>query len=251
VERRGRAATCAGRTARHPRTVPVAKVNPIDLDRSGLHGSKATALVHGRLFMTVGRGGGYLTASGWSGGCGVWAPGTRDCARVVHMRAWWLMYVCVPPHGEGDGQHVMRPRKSGSYGALAGMAVVGGCPTTMCVGPAVRRTRAVGRLQANEAETGVATGGQTTDRAAPRRSRKTASVLARDDFLPRRSVGGAAHTRWRLSWGATGRWWSLPLSAHLLCATVAYATLAPGLYRPEILLYPSKKKKMYTCSKYI
>ena len=34
----------------------------------------------------------------------------------------------------------------------------------------------------------------------------------------------------------------MALSAHLLCATVAYATLAPGLYRPEMLLYPSKKK---------
>ena len=135
------------------------------------------------------------------------------------------------------------PRLSGPYGVLAWrVAAVGGCHTTMCVGPAARRTRTVGRCQANEAETGVATGGQTTDRAAPRRSRKTASVIARDDFLPRRSAGGAAHTRWRLAWGATGRWWSLPLSAHLLCATVAYATLDPALYRPEMLLYPSKKK---------
>ena len=37
------------------------------------------------------------------------APETRDCARVVHMRARWLMYVCVPPHGEGDRQHVVQP----------------------------------------------------------------------------------------------------------------------------------------------
>ena len=37
------------------------------------------------------------------------APRTRDCARVVHMRARWLTYVCVPPHGEGDRQHVARP----------------------------------------------------------------------------------------------------------------------------------------------
>ena len=129
-------------------------------------------------------------------------------------------------------------RLSGPCGALAWrMAAVGGCHTTMCVGPAARRVRAVGRCQANEAETGVATGGQTTDRAAPRRSRKTASVLARDDFLPRWSAGGAAHTWWRLSWGATGRWWSLPSSAHLLCATGwADATLDPALFRPEILL---------------
>ena len=34
-----------------------------------------------------------------------------------------------------------------------------------------------------------------------------------------------------------------PLSAHLLCATVADATLDPGLFRLEILLYPYKKKK--------
>ena len=33
------------------------------------------------------------------------------------------------------------------------------------------------------------------------------------------------------------------MSAHLLCATVAYATLDPALYRPKMLLYPSKKKK--------
>ena len=56
---------------------------------------------------------------------------------------------------------------------------------------------------------------------------ETASVLARDDFLPRRGAGGAAHTWWRLPWGATGRWWSLPSSAHLLHATVADATQTP------------------------
>lgn len=72
------------------------------------------------------------------------APRTRDCARVVHMRARWLTYVCVPLHGEGDGQHVTWPRESGCYGALAGMATVGGCPTTMHDGPAARRIRAVG-----------------------------------------------------------------------------------------------------------
>ena len=44
---------------------------------------------------------------------------------------------------------------------------------------------------------------------------------------------------------ATGRWWSLPLSAHLLCVAVVDATLDPGLFRPEILLYPSKKKKSH------
>ena len=154
----------------------------------------------------------------------------------------------VFPHMvRATGSTSCSPRLSGCCGALAWrMAAVGGCHTTMCVGPAARRTWAVGRFQANEAETGVAMGGQTTDRAAPRRSRKTASVIARDDFLPRRSAGGAAHIRWRLSWGATGRWWSLPLSAHLLCATVAYATLAPGLYRPETLLHPSQKKKKAT-----
>ena len=75
------------------------------------------------------------------------APRTRDCARVVHMRARWLTYVCVPPHGEGDRQHVVRPRKSGCYGAVAGMAVVGGCHTTMCVGPAARCMRVVGRFR--------------------------------------------------------------------------------------------------------
>ena len=37
---------------------------------------------------------------------------------------------------------------------------------------------------------------------ATRRSRtNTSSVMARDDFLPRRSAGGAAHTWWRLAWG--------------------------------------------------
>jgi len=33
------------------------------------------------------------------------------------------------------------------------------------------------------------------------------------------------------TWGATGRWWSPPLSAHLLCAAVADATLDPALFR--------------------
>ena len=32
-------------------------------------------------------------------------------------------------------------------------------------------------------------------------------------------------------------------SQHLLCATVADATLDPGLFRPEILLYQTKKKR--------
>ena len=72
------------------------------------------------------------------------APGTRDCTRVVHMRARWLTYVYVPLHGEGDGQHVTWPRESGCHGALAGMAAVGGCPTTMHDGPVARRIRAVG-----------------------------------------------------------------------------------------------------------
>ena len=165
---------------------------------------------------------------------------------MVHMRARWLMHVCVPPHGEGDRQHVVQPA---IVGVLRCPGLANGCGRGLphhhvCwTGGPVYTGRRPKLIQANEAETGVATGGQTTDRAAPRRSRKTASVIARDDFLPRRSAGGAAHMRWRLAWGATGRWWSLPLSAHLLCATVAYATLAPGLYRPEILLYPSKKKK--------
>ena len=55
-------------------------------------------------------------------------------------------------------------------------------------------------IQANEAETGLAMGGQTTDRAgAPEIQTETASVVARDDCLPRRSAGGAAHTWWRLA----------------------------------------------------
>ena len=41
--------------------------------------------------------------------------------------------------------------------------------------------------------------------------------MARDELLPRWSAGGAAHTRRHLAWGATGRWWSPPLSAHLPC----------------------------------
>jgi len=69
-----------------------------------------------------------------------------------------------------------------------------------------------------------------------------ARVLARDDFLPRRSARGAAHTWWRLSWGATGRGRPLPLPAHLLCVTVVDATLDPALFRVEILLYHAKNK---------
>ena len=64
----------------------------------------------------------------------------------------------------------------------------------------------------------------------------TASVMARDEFLPRRSAGGAAHMWWRLAWGPTGRWWSLPSSAHLLCVAVADATLDPALFRPETVV---------------
>ena len=78
------------------------------------------------------------------------APRTRDCTRVVHMRARWLTYACVPLHGEGDGQHVTWPRESGCCGALAGMAAVGGCPTTMCIGPAARRIRAVGQVDSGQ-----------------------------------------------------------------------------------------------------
>ena len=102
------------------------------------------------------------------------APGTRDCVRVVHMRARWLTHVRVPLHGEGNGQHVTRPRKSGPYGAVAGMAVVGGCPTTMHDGPATRRIRAVGHnlfIRPMRLRPVTGPGGQTTDRAAPRRSR--------------------------------------------------------------------------------
>ena len=63
-------------------------------------------------------------------------------------------------------------------------------------------------------------------RPAPRRSRmNTTSVMARDELLPRRSAGGAAHKWWHLAWGATGRWWSPPSSAHLSCTAVADATL--------------------------
>ena len=59
---------------------------------------------------------------------------------------------------------------------------------------------------------------------------------------PRRSAGGAAHTWWRLAWGATGRWWFPLLSAHLLCVAVANATLDPGLLRPETHYVTDKKK---------
>ena len=80
-------------------------------------------------------------------------------------------------------------------------------------GPSYTSRSTAGR----EAETRVATGGQTTDQAgAPEIQTNTAY-----GFLPRRSAGGAAHTRWRLSWGTTSRWWSLPLPAHLLCVAVA------------------------------
>ena len=58
-----------------------------------------------------------------------------------------------------------------------------------------------------EAETGVATGGQTTERA----STPEIQNEHRKRQGPRRTsaeaeCGGAAHTWWRLAWGATGRW---------------------------------------------
>ena len=77
------------------------------------------------------------------------------------------------------GQHVTRPRESEHHGALAGMAAVGGCPTTMHDGPAARRVRAVGHnsfIRPMRLRPVTGPGGQTTDRAAPRRSRQTASV---------------------------------------------------------------------------
>ena len=125
------------------------------------------------------------------------APGTRDCMRVVHMRARWLTYVRVPLHGEGDGQHVTRPRKSGPCGAVAGMAVVGGCPTTMHDGPAARRIRAVGHnlfIRPMRLRPVTGPGGQTTDRAAPRRSRQTASVHKPETTFCRGGVPEAPHT---------------------------------------------------------
>ena len=94
------------------------------------------------------------------------------------------------------GQHVTRPRESGSCGALAGTAVVGGCPTTMHDGPAARRIRAVGHNLFIPMRLRPVTGpgGQTTDRAAPRRSRQTASVHKPETTFCRGGVPEAPHT---------------------------------------------------------
>ena len=158
-------------------------------------------------------------------------PGTRDCARVVCVRAVCLTSVCDPLHGaamastsngrESRGPTVPRlgrPRRADCHLRRLGRrpVMVHGCSRPHQVVPE-----------------GSATGGQLQTGVASRRSRMNiASVMARDDFLPRRSAGGATHTWWRLAWGATGRWWSLPLSAHLLCVAVADATLDHGLFRP-------------------
>ena len=46
--------------------------------------------------------------------------------------------------------------------------------------------------------------------------------------------------------GATGRWWSLPSSAHLLCVAVADATLDPVLFRPETLSHVLVEAKKHS-----
>ena len=80
----------------------------------------------------------------------------KDSSDILQDRVSWTVFTPV------GGQFYIS-RLLGCYGALAWrMAAVGGWPTTMHVGPAARHVRAVGQRQAIEAETGVATGGQTT-----------------------------------------------------------------------------------------
>jgi len=97
-------------------------------------------------------------------------------------------------------------------------------------------TGAVGRRQAVRLRPVLPRAGRLQTEPAPRSSRmNAASGMARDELLPRRSAEGAAHTWWHLAWSSTGRWWSPPLSVHLLYVAVADATLDPGLFRPEII----------------
>ena len=105
-------------------------------------------------------------------------------------------------------------------------------------------TGAVGRRQAVRLRPVLPRAGRLQTEPAPRSSRmNAASGMARNELLPRRSAEVAAHTWWHLAWSSTGRWWSPPMSVHLLCIAVADATLDPGLFRRRSLqstlqLYP-------------
>ena len=89
--------------------------------------------------------------------------GSLGCARGPCARR---VSVCVPLHGVGEWAARQRPAIVGAYGTLARAWPRRGCPTTMYVGPATRRgAREQSAVPGREAETGVATGGQTTDRA--------------------------------------------------------------------------------------
>ena len=132
--------------------------------------------------------------------------------RLGTVRAWsvcapCVCHLCVPLHGEGDGQHVLWPATVGAprwpglaHGRGRGLSHHHVCWVRRPVmAHALETGRRPGRRQAVRLRPELPRVGRLQTGPAPRRSRmNAASVMARDDFLPRRSAGGAAHTWWRL-----------------------------------------------------
>merc|ERR1712086_328980 len=121
------------------------------------------------------------------------------------------------------------------------MVAVGGCHTTMCVGPAARRIRAVGRFRPMRLRPELPRAGRLQTGRCPGDPEKPQASSPETTFC-QGGVPEAPHTHGGALLGGPLVGGGPSRCQRISYATVAYATLAPGLYRPEMLLHRGKKK---------